>query len=109
MDKIIDHLYQIELDADKSLDTINEKKVTLKNKYDDKRTKYQKEAEKKFEEQITQIKKSYRKEEQEQLDIIENEFEIKSERIRKVFNHEQEHYVEIFMNEAKKLGVIENE
>lgn len=109
MDKIIDQLYQMELEADKTLDTVNEKKIDLKNKYDDKRVEYQKKAERKFDEQTMHIKESYETEKKDQLKIVENEFESSLEQIRKVLNHEQEHYVEMFMNEVKKLGVKDDE
>ena len=55
------------------------------------------------------IKESYETEKKDQLKIVENEFESSLEQIRKVLNHEQEHYVEMFMNEVKKLGVKDDE
>jgi F0F1-type ATP synthase membrane subunit b/b' len=109
MDKIIDRLYQMELNAEQSLDTINEKKLTLKERYDALRTEYQKEAERKFDEQAKEIEASYEKEKNEQLQTIEDEFERNLEQIHKIFDHEQDRYVEMFMNTVKELGAVDDE
>ena len=109
MDKIIDRLYQMEVNADQSLDMINEKKISLKKRYDELRTEYEKDAEREFDKQTKLIEESYEKEKNEELKTIEDEFELKLERIHKVFDHEQEHYVEMFMNTVKELGAIDDE
>lgn len=109
MNEIIDRLYQMELNAEQSLDTINEKKVVLKNKYDNFRTEYQREAERKFDEQTKLIKESYEKEKKEQLEIIDDEFDRNLKRVHKIFDHEQERYVEMFMTTVKELGGIDDE
>lgn len=109
MDEIIDRLYQIELDADGSLDSLNQKKIQLKNQYDDFRKEYQKEAESKFIQQTTKLKEHYEKEKNKQLEDIEAEYEKNLKKIREVFDHEQEHYVERFMNAVKELGALDDE
>lgn len=109
MDKIIERLYQIELNADESLETIDDKKLVLKNKYDNLRKEYQLKAEKKFDHQTSLIKEQYENEKNDQFEKTENEFEINKKRIHKVFDHEQEHYVEIFMNSVKELGAVDDE
>lgn len=109
MDKIIERLYQIELDADESLNTIDDKKLALKNKYDNLHEEYQEKAEEKFDHQTSLIKEEYEKEKDNQFEKIEDEFEVHSKQIHKIFNHEQEHYVERFMNSVKKLGAIDDE
>ena len=76
MDEIIDRLYRIELTADKSLDTLNEKKIQLKNKYDNFRTDYQKAAENKFSKETAQLKEQYEQEKNQELKVIEENYEI---------------------------------
>lgn len=109
MDEIIDRLYQIELDADKSLDSLNEKKIQLKKQYDDSRKEYQQEAENKFAQQTAELKEHYDKEKNDQLRDIGDEYDENLKKIHKIFDHEQENYVEVFMNAVKKLGVLEDE
>src|SRR5699024_10674141 len=84
MDEIIDRLYRIELAADESLDTLNEKKRQLKNKYDDFRKDYQKEAEKKFTNETAQLKEHYEQEKNQELKVIEENYEENLKKIRDV-------------------------
>ncbi|HIZ71093.1 MAG TPA: hypothetical protein H9808_04940 [Candidatus Atopostipes pullistercoris] len=109
MDEIIDRLYRIELAADESLDTLNEKKRQLKNKYDDFRKDYQKEAEKKFTNETAQLKEHYEQEKNQELKVIEENYEENLKKIRDVFDHEQEHFVDRFMDAVKELGALDDE
>lgn len=109
MDEIIDRLYQIELEANESLDTLNEKKIQLKNKYDVSRTDYQKAAENKFAKETAQLKKHYEQEKNQELKVIEENYEINLKKIRDIFDHEQDHFVDRFMDAVKELGALDDE
>lgn len=109
MDEKIEQLYQIEIEAEQSLSTINDKKLNLKDKYNGLQKKYQEQAEQKFNEEFSTIKKQYEQEKEEQLKKIKTEFDSHSKQIHQIFEHEQEHYVERFMNTVKKLGENDNE
>lgn len=109
MDEIIDRLYRIELTADESLDTLNEKKIQLKNKYDNFRADYQKAAENKFSKETAQLKEQYEQEKNQELKVIEENYEINLKKIRDVFDHEQEHFVDRFLDAVKELGALDDE
>lgn len=109
MDKIIDQLFQMEVQANKALSNVQQQKLALRETYDQKKADYRKQAQENYDQTLADIKTQTNDYRAKQLAAYQSSFTHKMEQIQQLVDHDQAAYLLDFKKQLTALGVNTNE
>ncbi|MCY3036104.1 MULTISPECIES: hypothetical protein [Aerococcus] len=105
MDKIIEQLHHMEVDANRHLESVQEEKLALRQDYDQKKADYKKQAQDKYDEELARVQARNQDLREQRTQDLQASYNRQMEQIKQLVDHDQDSYLKDFFNQLQALGV----